>query len=134
MLIEELSEQRRRAIVLRGRAGRVPYAVALGLEQFRPTLRSRSAAPLRCTTPCQSGAEANQISDCERNAHRFQRRAPRALQPSACRPPCRLRERPLTAEVQLGLGGSGEVGQRRAPALAGRFHAGRERAPTCRRS
>lgn len=57
MLIEELSEQRRRAIVLRGRAGRVPYAVALGLAAVSPyaTLAICGAVALYDALPIGSG-------------------------------------------------------------------------------
>ena len=57
MLIEELSEQRRRAIVLRGRAGLVPYAVALGLAAVSPyaTLAICGAVALDYALPIGSG-------------------------------------------------------------------------------
>ena len=57
MLIEELSERRRRAILFRSRLGLVPYAVAVGLAAVSPyaTLAICGAVGLYYAAPIGSG-------------------------------------------------------------------------------
>jgi uncharacterized membrane protein len=57
MLVEELSEQRRRAILLRGRVGLVPYAISMGLAAVSAyaTLAVCAAVAVYYSLPVGSG-------------------------------------------------------------------------------
>ena len=130
MLSEELSERRRRTILFRSRAGLVPYAAALGLAAVsRRHAAICGAVALYYASPRERRLIKSRTAsgNCPPVSEARSSRITAVCLPAAV---FAYAERPLTAEVQLGLGRERRrLGSGGALVLAGEvLDAGGERA------